>query len=308
MSEILYKYRYYCETEAALVYEWRDDTEDAPTQCKNDASHVIDADSVTIVLTIDTEEHPKVDEERDRAMKVKLQFHRNGQTFKCEGAGVRLNMSTAPERVTDYTPRNNSVTLTAQAVSAQADLAVSSVKGFSLFQQVTIDRGGVAETGYIASIDVANNVITLAANLSNTYDIGVTVDADQVEVYKDGDDTIIDYWVTGQNEVTDLAGADFQAGLSMIDEDYGWANGDQIHAEVRVPYASKTFQAQGSTVNGGAFCDRMPMCKTIKPMPNDSRESATALSPDYIVRIRFSSGETTPTEKYAVFKLETWRA
>lgn len=47
----LRRYRYFCQTEGVNVYEWRDDTEGPPTQCKSDPAHTVDWDSLVIVAS-----------------------------------------------------------------------------------------------------------------------------------------------------------------------------------------------------------------------------------------------------------------
>lgn len=47
MTEVR-RYRYLCETEGEKIYEWRDDSEGEPTQCKNDPGHTIDTESIAI--------------------------------------------------------------------------------------------------------------------------------------------------------------------------------------------------------------------------------------------------------------------
>ena len=47
----IYEYRYHCETEAADVYEWRDEDEGHPTHCKNDPAHTVRWNSLTIIST-----------------------------------------------------------------------------------------------------------------------------------------------------------------------------------------------------------------------------------------------------------------
>ena len=53
MSDTVYQYRLYCETEDAYVEVW--DTE-APTVCPNNNGHTIDTDSITVIdkITQDT--------------------------------------------------------------------------------------------------------------------------------------------------------------------------------------------------------------------------------------------------------------
>ncbi len=253
--------------------------------------------------------YPNIDVDRDAAQKVKLQYHRAGLTFMCEGIGLLLNKDGTPARGTDYTPRNWATNLSQEESSGQDELHVDSVKGLAVFQQVTIDRDGDdEESHYITDIDVENKILTLDANLTNAQSDNATVDADQIEVYKSSTATVIDCWITGQNVTDAVAGADFQAGIARIDDSIKWANGDDVHAEIRVPYAVKTFHAAGSTVLAKIMCNHVALVKGDLPMRADSEESATALDPDYILRITFTPGEETPTEKNAAFKLETWRA
>lgn len=52
MSQSVYKYRIYCNTEADYVYSWGN-TE--PTTCPNDTAHSIDTNSIAIIETISTQ-------------------------------------------------------------------------------------------------------------------------------------------------------------------------------------------------------------------------------------------------------------
>ena len=50
MSGHLNLYKYYCVTENKWISEERNNTDSAPTQCKNDSSHTIKTDSIHIAF------------------------------------------------------------------------------------------------------------------------------------------------------------------------------------------------------------------------------------------------------------------
>lgn len=52
MSTTYNKWRYRCTTESKDIYEVRASTESAPTTCRNDTAHTINADSLTVVQQI----------------------------------------------------------------------------------------------------------------------------------------------------------------------------------------------------------------------------------------------------------------
>jgi len=51
MSLTVKKYRYKCTTESKNIHEWRDESEGAPNQCKNDPAHSIDTSSISVIET-----------------------------------------------------------------------------------------------------------------------------------------------------------------------------------------------------------------------------------------------------------------
>lgn len=243
---------------------------------------------------------PEVDDSRGYPLKVKPQFHRPGQTFLCEGFWFMANKEN-PVRGTDYSPNNFSTALTQEAASGQNQLVVSSVKNFAKWMPITIDRAGVAETAYIQSIDVANKTLTLTANLSNTHAAAKTVDMDQVYVTYSNGVTIADFVVMGQNTNAELAGADLQFADAHVDESIGWENVEKVDAYIRVPYAV------GSAITAATMCRNVYIAKGVQLMVNNSMESATAIDPNYILRVTFDGGGAK-TEKAVAIKLGIWRA
>lgn len=243
---------------------------------------------------------PNVDQDRDFAIKTKPQFHRSGLSFRCEGFWFKAN-KTSPVRETDYSANNWATTLTQEEASGQNQLHVASVKNFARFMPITIGRDGPnEEVLYITAIDVANKVLTLSENLANTHSSGASVDMDRVFVSESGGVTTIDMVICGQNSNPAIAGADVQFASARVDEAIGWENIETLNATVRVPYSV------GASVLGGTMCENVYICHGHDMLENNSGESATALDPNYVLRVTFKGGGAK-TEKHVSIKLGIWR-
>jgi len=242
------------------------------------------------------------DADRDYATKVKPHIHRPGLSFRTEGIWFTANKQD-PVRVTDYSPRNFATTVKTAANASDTVIYVNSVKGFGRYQQVYFDRGGAGEEShYISSIDVTNKTITINAGLTNGQAVGKTVDMDRVIVTNtDGRTAQIDFIFGAQNATASLAGADVQNASTRVKQSVMWADGDRFDGEVRVPYAV------GASVQGALMCDECYEVESDEETIIDSHESASAVDPNYVLRIKFTSGEVTPTEKKIRVKLGLWR-
>lgn len=243
-----------------------------------------------------------LDADRDYAMKVKPQTHRPGLTFRTEGLWVTVNKLNLA-RVTDYSPRNWSTTVKTAASAGATTTYVNSVKGFAKYREVYFDRGGAGEEHhYITNIDVVNKTITLQEGLTNSQAVGKAVDIDRVVVTNtDGKTVQIDFTFAGQNTNAAIAGADIQNASSRVKKSVGWADGDRFDGEVRVPYAV------GASVQGALMCDECYEVESEDEIITDSHESSSAVDPNYFLRIKFTSGEATPTEKKIRIKIGLWR-
>jgi hypothetical protein len=241
-----------------------------------------------------------IDQERDGATKVKLQFHRPGLSFRTEGFWAKVNKAD-PVAGTDYSPRRFATTLSQAASTGATEIYVASVKGLARYQPITLDRAGTPETKNISAIDVANKKLTLDAGLGTDYSQGATVDMDRVKVSYSNGVTTIDFILAGQNVTAALAGGDVQSACVHVDDSIEWANGDRFDGEIRVPLGI------GSSVAAALVCDECYVARGIYEKVVDSRESAQAVDPNYWMRIKFTSAEQTPTEKVIVGDLGIWR-
>ena len=231
---------------------------------------------------------------------VKLQFHRPGQSFRKECIRVTVNKQD-PVRVTDWTPRNRSTTVKTAADSGATVINVNSVYYFAKYRQVTFDRGGAGEEAhYITNIDVAGKTITLQEGLTNSQAVGKKVDIDLVTVTNaDGRTCIIDYVIFGQHAT--LPGMDLQKAAVRPPKAHDWATDDRLDGFVRVPLAL------GVYVNAMTFCDECYEAEGGLEDMHDSTESASAIDPNYLLRVVFTSAEASPIEKNLIFSLGTWR-
>jgi len=246
---------------------------------------------------------PNLDADRDGAMKIKPQIHRAGLSYRTEGLWFKANKQN-PVRTTDYSPRNWSTTVKTAANAGDTVIYVNSVKGFGRYREVYFDRSGAGEEHhYITSIDVVNKTITLQEGLTNNQAVGKIVDMDRVIITNtDGKTAQIDFVFTGQNSNSALAGADVQHASAKVRKSIGWKDGDRFDAEVRVSYAV------GASVQGVVMVDECYEVEGDEEDITDSHESASAVDPNYFLRIKFISSEDVPTEKTIRLKIGLWRA
>jgi len=239
------------------------------------------------------------DAERD-GIRFKPQYHRPGQTYRQEGFRVTVNKQD-PVRGTDWTPRNRGTTVKTTAAAGTTVISVNSVYYFAKYRQVTFDRGGAGEEAhYITDIDVANKTITLQEGLTNEQAAGKTVDMDMITVTNpDGRTTYIDMVIGGQHAT--LPGIDLQKARVRPPKSHDWAKDDRLDGFIRVPIALNTY------VNAVVFCDECYEAEGGEDDAHDSKESASAIDPNYLLRVVFTSAEATPTEKDLTFSLGTWR-
>ena len=243
-----------------------------------------------------------IDEQRADAGRVKLQYHRDGLTFRCEGIWFKANLGSAPVRNTDYSPRNFATTVKTAADAAATVINVNSVKGFAKYQLAWFDRGGAGEEShYITAIDVSAKTITLQEGLTNSQAVGKSVDMDRVKVSYSNGVTTVDFIIGGQNATAALAGADIQFATAWVDETIKLANHDRLDGKVIVPLGV------GSEVVGGLMCDETYMVSGIAELHTDSDESASAIDPNYVLRMVFTSAEVSPTPKEISVKFGVWR-
>lgn len=245
---------------------------------------------------------PTVDEERDAALKTKPQLHRAELSFQPEGFGFTMNQD---NEAGDYTPLTFETTLDGAVAIDDTVITVDSVWGFSESQELFIDKDEAGEEGplTILSIDPSAKEITLTSALEAAHDDGVAVSADRIKVNYDSDkkETTVDFYIGGQNADSCCAGGDIQKGQGRG----AFADFDNCCCRIVVPvWGGSDF----IFVNGPYMCRGQYAINGDKEISIDANEAASAIDPDYVLRIIFKSEETTPTPKKSVINLGTWRA
>lgn len=171
----LYKYRYTCSTEGEYIYEWREESEGVPTQCKNDPAHSIDASSITIIETQEDNEF-KIQEEE-----IKTGGHFQTRMFKLTASPngwTELDLTwdhpvsiLDAEFITtsDMTDDELQVVIAPNTIIGAITAAVSSSDTILTVQQSVIDN---IQVGYGVNI----------TDLTNSDDLGVVTAIDKVNL------------------------------------------------------------------------------------------------------------------------------
>ena len=245
------------------------------------------------------------DAERDYATKVKPQYHRPGQNFRMEGFIITMNKADQVDGV-DYTALTESTMLSVNATAGDTTITVSDPTMFAKSRTVTITDGSNMDIKTIQNIVASTKVITLNSALVSSYDkSNTTVKMDRLTVSYANKVTTINYIVGGQNATPTLCGFDVQYALVDFEDGKSFSNFDRCEARVIVPYWTG---ASWIDVSATWMVKYVYLLNGTTEFRFDSHESATAIDPNYIIRIKFTSGEATPIEKKLSVIFGTWRA
>ena len=246
-----------------------------------------------------------IDPDRDGATKVKPQIHRAGLSFQMESFIVTVNQASQVDG-TDYTALKHIASLMASGSVGDTIITVSDVWGFAKARNVVISEGATSETKVIQSINIATKQLTLKTALTNSYTTAAKATMDRVLVsYSDVTKiTTISYVVGGQNTNSLLSGMDIQYALAHTETGSTFANFDSFQARIVVPYWTG---ASWIEISGPYMARSLYFLNGVNDFTVNANESASFIDPNYMIRMWFTSGEATPTQKKIALSFGTWR-
>ena len=185
MSLTLLRYRVWCSTDSKWEYWWIAEGDAAPTTCPTDTGHTVDSAKTTIVeiqATNEFETKPQVGGMKTDADGIEITAGASAMAEACYALGEDYHIQGVTLtwqgcKFGDYgwlavlLPAAEGV-LGAQANAAQADVTVAAGKGpyFAAASYLEIWTAGSELKEVVKIASVAGDVVTLASNLSATYD------------------------------------------------------------------------------------------------------------------------------------------
>lgn len=186
MAKLL-KYRYYCSSESTNIEEWREESEGAPTQCKNDSGHTIDSSSIVIIETradniVKIQEESVLTGEHFSSTQVKLSCAANSWTevdvsFPFPVSLLDAQFIVSSENKDDEIeaialPDKIIGTITADVAVNDTEITVSQtvIDNTAVGRNLKLDDGTNSEDlGKVLSIDKTNLKITVENGAANAY-------------------------------------------------------------------------------------------------------------------------------------------